>query len=265
MGLFLWGNMIKFFGQVFRAVSGKLWTVAQNYYDAIAAGQIPNHFPIHKFGYNANIALSEEVVWTAGNGYTYLSAAETLQVSSDDTEDDDGGTGAKTIIVYGLDTNWDEVSETVTMNGTASVETSTAFLRVFRAQVALTGTGEVNAGLISIKDNADTVTLAQIVAGRGQTQMAMWTVPAGHSLFITQLNASESAGKSTRIRLYSIDRSIVNQSFRLQDELVVSSGDSGREYRLLLKFTEKTDIEVRGEAAVAGGNVNAGFEGYYET
>jgi hypothetical protein len=236
MGLFLWGNMVQPLVQMFRTVGRKLWTIAQSYYDAIAAGKIPNHFAIHKFGYNSN-----------------------------DTEDDDGGTGAKTIIVHGLDTNWDEVSETVTMNGTASVETSTAFLRVFRAQAGITGTDEVNAGLISINDNADVVTLAEIVAGRGQTQMAMWTVPADHTLFITQLNASESAGKSTRIRLYSIDRSIANQSFRLKDELVASAGDSGREYKLPLKFTEKTDIEVRGEAAVAGGNVNAGFEGYYET
>jgi hypothetical protein len=258
----------EFLGQESKSVDGKIWVANQNYYDMISAGKIPEHFFIHKFGYNGAVGTTEEIIWPPGNGYTYLAAAETLQVSSSDVDDDGdpADTGARTVTIEGLDSNWEEVSDTITMNGTSSVETSVSFLRVFRAYVATAGSSETNEGLISIKDNADTVTLAQIVAGRGQSQMAMWTVPAGHTLFITQLTASESNNKRVRVRLYFCNRATANQAFRLRDELVVNASDASRRYTIPLKFTEKTDIEIRGEEqASGGGDVNAGFEGYYET
>jgi hypothetical protein len=256
---------LEFLGKGEKTVDNKQWVTSQNYLDMIAAGSIPDHFSLHKFGYNGAIGTSEEIIWTAGNGYSYLSAGETLQVSSGSTLDTSAGTGARTVTLEGLDDNYDALSTTVTMNGTASVETVGAtFLRIFRAYVATAGSGEVNDGLISIKDNADTVTLAQIAADKGQSQMALWTVPADHELFVTQINASESANKKVRVRLFSCDRSVANQSWRLKEEMVVNLSDTSRRFEVPLKFTEKTDIEMRGEATTTGGDVNAGFQGYYE-
>jgi hypothetical protein len=253
-------------GSLPKTVDGKQWVASQDYHDMISAGKIPNHFPLHKFGFNSAVGATEEIIWTAGNGYTYLTTAETLQVSSGDADDDGdpAGDGARTVTIEGLDNNWDLTSDTVTMNGLTSVETSVAFLRVFRAYVATAGDSETNEGLISVKDNADVVTMAEIVAGRGQSQMAMWTVPAGHSVFIYELNAAESANKKTIIRLYTRDNAIANQAWRLRDETVVNLGDSKRPYKIPLKFTEKTDLEIRGVAATPSGIVNAGLQAYYE-
>jgi hypothetical protein len=251
-------------GQTLKTVDEKQWVASQDYYDMIAAGKIPNHFPLHKFGFNAAVGNAEEIIWTAGNGYTYLTTAEKLKVSSDGVEDDVGGDGALTVTLEGLDSNWDLISDTVIMTGAVAVETNVAFLRVFRAYVATAGVSETNEGLISINDNADLVTMAEIAIGRGQTQMAMWTVPADHELFLYQLNAAESANKKTIIRLYAKDNAVANSAWRLQDETVVNLGDSTRIYKIPLKFTEKTDIEIRGVAANPSGIVNAGFQAYYE-
>jgi hypothetical protein len=247
--------------------NGNLFIISQNYYDAIADSKVPNHFPIDKFGTNTAVGAAEEIVWTAGNGYTYLSAAETLQVSSSDVDDDGdpAGTGARTVTIEGLDANWALVSDTITMNGTTSVETTVEFLRVFRAYVVTAGSSETNEGLISIKDNADTVVMAQIVAGRGQTQMAIWTVPANNNSFIAQIHASESNNKKAIVRFYTRDNAIANPSWRLRtSEIFVNLSDATRPLVVPLKITEKTDIEVRAVCASTGGEVTAGFLGYYE-
>jgi hypothetical protein len=245
---------------------GKLWVGAQNYYDLIAAGKIDDHFALHKFGHNDAVGTTEEVIWTAGNGYTYLSAAETLQVSSSDADDDGSpaGTGARTILICGLDTNWAELEETVILNGTTSVETTNSFLRVFRSYVITAGSSQTNEGLISIKDNADVVQLAEIVANKGQTEMAMWTVPADNTFFITRTYASESNNKKVTISLYTRDNTITNPAWRLRGENIVNLSDITATLSVPIEITEKVDIELRATAATAGGDVQGGFEGYYE-
>jgi hypothetical protein len=248
----------------FRNVGNQLFIVSQDYYDAIVDDKITNHYALHKFGYNGNVGTSEEIIWTAGDGYTYLTSAEILKVASTDVADTAAGTGARTILIEGLDENWAEQQETVTLNGTTAVDTTNTFIRVFRGYNITAGTGEVNAGVITIKNNAETNTLAQIEIGIGQTQMAMWTVPAGHKFFLVAAHASESNNKKVRLRLFTIDRAISNPAYRLRGEVVANLSDVTRPLPLPAIITEKTDIEIRGTASLAGGDVNAGFFGYYE-
>ena len=79
---------------------------------------------IHKFGHNLDINSSYETLWSVGGNYSYLSSATTLKISSADANDDDGDTGARTVLVQGLDTNYNEIEETVTLNGQTAVNTS---------------------------------------------------------------------------------------------------------------------------------------------
>jgi hypothetical protein len=249
-----------------KTVSNEERVVAQNYYDAIADNKIENHFPLHKFGHNAAVGTTEEIIWTAGNGYTYLSAVETLQVSSSDANDTSAGSGARTVTLEGLDANWVELSETVTLNGAASVETSSEFLRIFRVYVATAGSSETNEGLISIKNNADVVDMAEIVAGMGQSQMAMRSVPAGNKMFVKKVTGGESANKKVTVRLYFKDNTIADSAWRLQPgSFDINLSNATLEFSVPLVFTEKCDIELRAVASVVGGNVIAGFEGYYES
>jgi len=247
-------------------VDHQIRTMSQNYYDGIVDNKVTGHTSVNKFGYNALVGASEEVIWTYGNGYTYLTAAETLKVSSSDAADDGDpvGTGARTVTIEGYTTGYVAATDTVTLNGVGSVDTTVLFLRVDRAYVATAGSGETNAGLISIKDNADTVVLAEIVIGRGQTQMAMKTVATGKTFFMTQSWVSESANKKVRARIYYIDRSVSNGAWRLKDELVANLGDSNHNYELPLVFVGPMDIQIRGYAATPSADVNAGFEGYEE-
>lgn len=245
-------------------VDNKVRTIPLPYGHAIAEGIIANHIGLNKFGHNGNVGTTEEVVWPLSDGHAYLSAAETLQVSSSDVDDTAAGTGARTVLLTGQTTGFIEITETVTLNGTSSVETTSSFLRIYRASVITAGASLTNEGLISIKDNADTVTLAQVVAGRGQSQMAFWTVPAGQKAFIPQIHAAETNNKKVTVRLYARDNTVTDAAWQLRAEIGVNLSDVPRNTFIPLVFTEKTDIELRAVAGLTGGDVLAGFSLYYE-
>ena len=120
----------------------------------IAEGNVADHTAVRRFGHNADVGTSLEVVSDAGGTQAYLASAEILQVVSSDADDDAGDTGAITVQISGLDANYVLQSETVTLNGTANVATTKSFLRVWQAQVLTAGTTGTNEGTISIKDNA---------------------------------------------------------------------------------------------------------------
>jgi hypothetical protein len=252
-------------GQTTKSVDGKIWIGSQDYLELIAANKVPGHFALHKFGANSNVTTGEDVVWTNLNGYTYLTSAEQLKIYSDDAADTAAGTGARSVIVEGVDINFNEISEEKTLNGVTPVTTLNSYYRVNRAYVKQAGTGEVNAGLILIRNNADSNTLARIEIGRGQTQMAIWTVPAGHTLLVQKIYATEKAAKRVDVKIYAIDRAIANQSWRFRDALVVNSDSAERGYKPPLRYTEKTDFQLRATSSPTAGSVDAGFMGYYET
>ena len=139
----------------------------------------PSATVVHKFGANSDIDTGvglPEDIWDAGGAYPFPAAAGATAIVSDDAADAEAGTGARTVRVYGLDSNWADVTEEVTLNGTTSVALTTQFLRVFRAKVLTAGSGETNAGNLAISVGGTTV--AQITAGYGQTLMAIFTSAA---------------------------------------------------------------------------------------
>ena len=94
----------------------------------VARNQILEHKIIFKFGFNPDINGTEETIWDAGGIYAYPSAATVMKVSSSSTNDTAVGTGARTILVQGLDGDYNEVQEIVTLNGQTAVILPPLFL-----------------------------------------------------------------------------------------------------------------------------------------
>ena len=229
----------------------------------IAEGNISDHEAVRRYGYNTDVAAALETVYTVSNLKTYLTAAERLQVKSTDTDDDGSpaGNGARTVTVYGLDANYAEINETVTMNGTTNVTTDASFLRVSSIEVATAGTTGYNEGTITVSNNAGAIILAQIRAQINISHGAFYTVPAGHTLYVTQAMATESSSKGCRFEfwvrpfggLWGMQRSIV----LIDSSIVVPM-------TVPMKVPEKSDVEIRAYAILAGAIVTAGFEGWIE-
>lgn len=150
---------------------------------AVGLGKVPGYRIFRKFGMNDDVPASgTEYMWPPGTPRVLPTSVGVCSVSSTAAADDVAGTGAQTVTIEGLDANYDEISETVDMDGVTPVNTTASFLRVNRAFVATAGSGAENAGDISISIGGNLQ--AFIEDTEGQTHQTLYTVPAGHYLVI---------------------------------------------------------------------------------
>jgi hypothetical protein len=146
----------------------------------ILASGDPTFASVFKFGYNPDIdtATAPEDIRFSGGDYPFLSSPASFNVISTSANDTAAGTGARTIEVQGLDANYFELNEQVTLNGLTQVSLVNQFIRINRAFVVSSGTGLSNAGDVSIRQG--TIVFNTIPASLGQTQSSIYTVPANY-------------------------------------------------------------------------------------
>ena len=237
----------------------------EDFYMQISRGQIPGHSVVHKFGRNPDVGGTPETIWEQGGVYTYLTVASTIYVSGADAQDSAAGTGARTVTVQGLDANYNEIAETLTVDGAVSTK---SFLRVYRAFVASAGSLQTNKGTVVISTGASgagtvLATIATIgtgtVYGQGQTNLSFYTIPAGKTGYLTNWNIGVGAyNDAITASLYT--REIGNGLiFRTRDVMDVPGGLHQRIYQVPFNLPEKTDIEVRAIAST-GTNISSTFD-----
>ena len=74
---------------------------------------------------------------------------------------------------------------------------------MLRAYVTDVGTyGAANTGAIVIENTSSAQVLANIGAGLGQTQLSMYTVPAGWTAYLKRLSFDVSSSQSAEVRLW---------------------------------------------------------------
>ena len=206
----------------------------------IAKGLVPDVSYIHKFGANFDIdgSSSPESIWTGGGLYPWSAfdgGAKSIFVKSDDSAD----TG--TLKVQGLDANYDEQSETVTMTGTSAVELSNTYIRIFRMEY--TGSSGPNEGKITCHVNSDSGTsVACIEEDDGQTLMCVYTIPAGYEGYLIALDVSVNKDKDAQMRMYN---RAFGETFRISHISEVYESTYRYDFFVPIKYDEKTDIDLR--------------------
>ena len=240
----------------------------------VARGQIPGHYGLFKFGNNATVGDSLETIWAEGGLYSYLTAATVLKVSSSSTDDTSAGTGARTVQLYGLDGDYNEINELVTLNGQTAVNTTQSFLRINRMIVRSAGSGGANAGVIyagtgTVTTGVPANVYASVngVTGSNQSLMALWTVPAGYTAYLLQYDVSNGTSSQTpavcklilAVRPYG-------EVFQSKDVKSLTTGMHVEEtFPIPQIFTEMSDIEVRAisSSASVSFDISAAFEIVY--
>ena len=235
----------------------------------VARNQIQGHKTLFKFGNNADINGTLETVWSTGGMYAYPAAAIQMKVSSGSADDDASGTGARTVLVSGLDANYNEISEVVELDGQTAVLTTNSFLRVFRAYVVTAGSGGTAAGNIYVGTGVVTAGVpatiyAEITLGANQTQMAVWTVPAGYTLYVYGGTFTASSNNTTHTVLGQFVFRPFGGVFRNVADVTVASEAFRYDWEIPVPIPEKSDIEARAIALNGSGfYVTAAFEGIY--
>lgn len=235
----------------------------------VARNQILDHKVIFKFGFNPDINGVEETIWDAGDIYAYPSAATVMKVSSGSTNDTAAGTGARTILVQGLDADYNEAQEIVTLNGQTEVNTTTSFLRVTRAYVLTAGSGGTAAGNIyvgvgTVTTGVPATIYAQITLGENQTLMAIWTVPAGYTGYFDHFNvATGTTNANQYITIRAVQKNFGGVFRTLIKQSIGSNGIADFVIKYPIEVQEKTDLEIRASSSGSNNLVSADFSVIY--
>lgn len=96
------------------------------FYLLVSQGKIPGMSIVQKFGRNTDVdsGTLPEDMWGGSSTYTGFPVggnAERLAFVSTSADDAEAGTGARTVTIIGLDGNWNQQTETVTLNGLTTV------------------------------------------------------------------------------------------------------------------------------------------------
>lgn len=235
----------------------------------IRKGELYNLKAINKFGYRDAVGTDKSTIGEVGDNYDLLTSAQALTVSSSSTNDASDGTGARTLKLYGLDENYNEASETISLNGQNGVSTAVSYIRVYRATVESAGSSGTNVGDLHIGYGAITSgipanKIMTLPAGEGQTLLAAWTVPADYTgyLYETVFNSGTEATNK-----YIIGRLEVKEIGKVWQTKVKGSFSTATfrmEMPLPTVIPEKSDIKMTAVSSSGTQDVSGAFTIIYE-
>ena len=151
----------------------------------VARNQIAGHTTVSIFGYQANVTTTSIPVWENATTYTFPASAATANVASSSASD----VGA-TVLINGLDSNFNPLSETVTI-ASGNTITTNSYLRINSLFLTKPGSGfNTNQGNVTVKQGANTI--AQINTGIGKSQSSVYTVPNGYTFYLDYVEANTS-------------------------------------------------------------------------
>lgn len=192
---------------------------------------------VNIFGFNRDVNGSFETVWNDGDAYVYPTSALTMTAVSSSASD------TMSILVSGLDANYDQISETITLTGTVAVTLSTQFYRINSA-VILAGN---NAGNITIANGG--VTYAFIEAGTGATQACLYTVPNGYDLYLFRITAnSATATGSQYLTIRNALRTSTGRELKVA-EATFAESQVNYDRQIPFKIAEKTDFQFEAKSS----------------
>ena len=220
----------------------------------VARGKVRGASTIHKFGATPSQSINTTAsVWDKGDTLYPWSAFDTAgvlvvaQVGSDDN--------GKTLTVEGLDDDFNLISEDFTLSSSGTVTGTETFKRVYRGYLSDSG----NVGQINVSRGGTQV--LRIIAGAGQTLMAVYTVPAGYTGYLYQGIASAQSGADATGFMYA-RYNTVGTAFRVAHTFEVAGDGGPYNYNFAFpqELSEKTDIDVRLTTRSNNGRFTAAFD-----
>lgn len=200
-----------------------------DYFMSLSEGKFQGYTDGAKFGYNSDVDTAAEELWSYGGMWTPMASAETLDVVSSSANDtNSAGTGARQVLISGIDANREAQEETVNLNGVTTVTTSNTWLGVNRVSVVSAGTTKYNEGNITIDSTTSGDVQAYIPLGDSITQQCIYNVPSTANAYITHIyvNVTKPSGAAA---VLSINGYYEYNGVRynvLVDELDTDSGNT---------------------------------------
>lgn len=177
----------------------------------VVRGAYPNITVVQKFGRNPSVGTSfTPVSFDSTYRTPQVSGATTLRIKAGNVNDTAAGSGARKVLLQGLDETGAEVTEELVTAGTsASSATTATFIRLYRAYIVESGTYATEvlgsqAANIVIENSAGTedwLTIDSASISKAQSETAMYSIPLGKTGFVQRIHISVDSGKSADIIL----------------------------------------------------------------
>jgi hypothetical protein len=225
-------------------------------------GKITGQEARRQFGKNEAVGTTYEAIWPLGGMFNFPTTAQPIRVAAGgDAADDVAGLGARTISIDFLDENWNEVTEVLSTAGiVASASTTANCIRLNRVRVETSGTYHAsNTGAITIEQETSGLVMSYLAAGTGVSEQALYSVPAGKTIYVTKISASVGAANSATIKLLQVHNaddttppftSIVHEEWAMEDY----AGDVVFGLDTYIQATGKQDIWFEAVRVTGGGS-----------
>jgi hypothetical protein len=226
------------------------------FYLEVAQGLISGYTFDHRFG--AVPSMSSGTIGTVWDIDDTIYPWDALGSGSIvNIERNNAGDNGITVTVQGLDENYDFASEDIVITGTNQTG-SQLFTRVNRAFITGATTNIAN---IDIEAGAaGGTTVARISADYGQTQMAVYTIPAGKTGYILHGTATGSSDTDAEgrmmVRYFGTNAFRIGHAFELQ----LRGGQYDYTFQTPIPIPEKTDIDVRATMRSNNKRITAAFD-----
>ncbi len=161
----------------------------------IARGNVPGMSTVVLRGHNPSQSSASGFVDIAeGGNLVYLTTAETMDIVSDDTDDTALGSGAQSVLINGLNQEFEDTTEILLMDGTDIVVTQNTYCRINLMAVLTAGASGWNEGDITATATIDDSIQSEMDSTESISQNSHYTVPLGKTLHVYQLEFNASQG-----------------------------------------------------------------------
>lgn len=214
----------------------------------ISQGLFAGYSLENKFGRVTGVGAATDV-WDGGPSvYTGfpVSTLETVNIFSSNANDTAAGTGLRTIRIFGLDGNYNQQQEDITLNGLTAVTSTKTYRRIFRVYGLTAGSGGVNAGTITVRHTTTVANVFTVMPiGFNQSQISGFTIPAGYTGYLRKYDAemNDNTANNGILAIWSRENgacSRIQRPFAVSTQYPFTKSIYGG-----LSYPEKTDIIIR--------------------
>lgn len=226
--------------------------ISMPYAYAIGIGYAAGHEKFTQLGYNSDVDSIREDLWEVGGIYVFPPAGGIqMAIVSSSASDGAAGIGARTVDIYYLDHLYREQSETLTLQGLTPVNTAaTNILRVQDIHVMTVGSNGVSVGNLSLRDIAGVTTYGYIGANGNAARQAIFTVPAGKTLYMTEWTVGAGSSAGNRLGEFTLrattthDDELTAGVFHFKATAIVQDGSLTMPFCVPIKCVATTDVKI---------------------
>jgi hypothetical protein len=212
------------------------------------------------------ITITAAIAGTAGNSITMAETSTVgLSLSGATLSGGDAAntTGVLSVRVTGVDADYNELVEDVTLGGTVAVNTVGSFLRINKIETLTVGSNGSAVGNITATAATDSTVSARILAGNNQSFNAVYTVPNNKTAFLLSMscslpNATSLSGMATLLSKTAALAGWVTR--HIMGVTAAGVPDNVRQFGGTVVFPETSDVKIRVATSGSNADVVAGLQ-----